>query len=212
MKLPLQQFQFEEHDSSTEILVNCEKSCMEDKEVIFEYVKAVLQASGSNWDELCVKCLASDQLLDPSLFDEVECFPNQLGYDRKLLFDCTDEVLLEVCQYHFGCCPWLSFMKPSIRPVQNMKKAIHEVWKGVYWHLLPMPLPHTLDQIVKKDMARMGTWMDLHFDVDTIGLEIGEAILEDLIKDIIMGCVDDNPEGRYTVVLSNSENRSSSNL
>ncbi|KAG6666860.1 uncharacterized protein LOC122309985 isoform X1 [Carya illinoinensis] len=214
VEMPLQplQIQFDEHESSVASQVNCTKTCMEDKEFIFEYIKAVLQASGLNWNKICAKCLTSYQLLEPSLFDEVECFPNQLGYDQKLLFDCTDEVLHEVCQYYFGCCPWVSFMKPSIRPVPNMKKVIHEVWEGVYWHFLPMPLPHTLDQIVKKDMARMGTWMDLHFDVDTIGIEMGEAILEDLIKDIMVGFVDDNPESGYTAVLTDSENRSSSNL
>ncbi|KAG7990421.1 hypothetical protein I3843_02G024800 [Carya illinoinensis] len=212
VKLPLQQIQFEEHNSSTASEVNCAKSCMEDKEVIFEYVKGVLQASGLNWDEFCVKCLASDQLLDPSLFDEVECFPNQLGYNWRLLFDCTNEVLLEICQHHFGCCPWVSFIKPSIRPVPNMKNIIHEVWEGVHWHFLPLPLPHTLDQIVRKDMGRMETWMDLHFDIDTIGVEMGEAILEDLMEDIILGCANENQESEYTSVLTELENGNSISL
>ncbi|XP_040999608.1 uncharacterized protein LOC121245803 isoform X2 [Juglans microcarpa x Juglans regia] len=212
VKLPLQQIQFEEHNSSTASQVNCAKSCMDDKEVIFEYVKAVLQASGLNWDEFCVKCLASDQLLDPSLFDEVECFPNHLGYNWRLLFDCTNEVLLEVCQRHFGCCPWVSFIKPSIRPVPNMKNIIHEVCEGVHWHFLPLPLPHTLDQIVRKDMGRMGTWMDLHFDVDTIGVEMGEAILEDLMEDIILGCENENQASEYTSVLTELENGNSISL
>lgn len=183
---------------------------MEDKEFIFEYVKAVLQASGLNWDECCVRCLTSDQLLDASLCDEVDFFSNQPCYDRKLLFDCINEVLLEVCQHHFGCCPWVSFIKSSIRPVPNMKYATQEVWGGVNWHLLPLPLPHTLDQIVRKDMGRMGAWMDLCFDADAIGVEMGEAILEDLMEDLVWSCVNRSTESEYTADLL--ENRSSINL
>ena len=92
------QIQFEEHESSANQF-NGGKTCLEENEVMFEYVKAVLQASGLNWDEFCVKYHTSDQLLDPSLFHEGEFFPNQLCYDQKLLFDCIDEGLQEVCRH-----------------------------------------------------------------------------------------------------------------
>ncbi|KAL0002474.1 hypothetical protein SO802_016255 [Lithocarpus litseifolius] len=202
VRLPVQpiQIQFEEHDSSAANQFNGGKTCLDENEVMFEYVKAVLQASGLNWDEFCVKYHTSDQLLDPSLFHEGEFFPNQLCYDQKLLFDCIDEVLQEVCQHHCSFFSWVSFVKPSVKPAPNMKNAIHEVWEGIYWHLLPLPLPHTLDQIVRKDMSRMGTWMDLRFDADAIGVEMGEAILEDLMEDVILSCINENPDSVHTVL------------
>ena len=199
------QIQFEERDSAAANQVDCAKTCLEENEVMFEYVKAVLQASGLNWDEFCVKYLTSDQLLDTSLFHEGEFFPNQLCHDRKLLFDCIDEVLREVCRHHFSFCPWVLFIKPSIKPVPNMKNAICEVWEGIYWHLLPLPLPRTLDQIVRKDMSKMGTWMDLRFDADAIGIEMGEAILEDLMEDTILSCINENPENVHTVLKAELE-------
>ena len=168
---------------------------MNDKDAISAYVKAVMQASGFNWDEVCIKLLSSDQLLDLSLVDEVEFFANQLCCDQKLLFDCINEVLVEVCQYYFGSSPWVSFTKPNIRPTADMKTAIHEVSKGVYWHLLQPPLPRTLDQIVRKDMARTGTWLDARFDAETIGFDMGEAILEDLMEDTILSYADESCEG-----------------
>jgi hypothetical protein len=91
-----------------------------------------------------------------------------------------------------------------------MKNATQEVWGGVNWHLIPLPLPHTLDQIVRKDMAKMGAWMDLCFDADAIGVEMGEAILEDLMEDIVLSCVNRSTESEYTA--DPSENSSSINL
>ncbi|KAB1214377.1 Protein TRM32 [Morella rubra] len=217
-KPPLQplRIQFEEHDSSAADQVSCAKVCMDDKEIVFEYIKEVLEACGLNWDEFCAKCLTSDQLLDPSLLEEVEYFPNQLCYERKCLLDCTNEVLLEVCWHHFGCCPWVSFLQPTIKSIPDMKNAIHEVWEGISWHLLPLPLPHTLDQMVRKDMARIGTWMDLRLDVDAIGVETCEAILEDLMKDLVLSCLNENPERNpesgNSAVLTELENSSSINL
>ncbi|XVF37967.1 hypothetical protein REPUB_Repub20aG0057000 [Reevesia pubescens] len=179
---------FEEHGSLATNHSNRIKTCMDDKESIFEHIKAVMQASNFNWDELYIRSLSSDVLLDPLLLDEVEYLPNQLCHVQKLLFDCINEVLMEVCGYYFGS-PGVSFVKPNIRPIPNMKNSIQEVWQGVYWHLLPMPLPRTLDQIVRKDLAKTGTWMDLYLDTDCIGAEMCEAILEDLVEDTIKSYV-----------------------
>nr|POE83983.1 protein trm32 [Quercus suber] len=212
VRLPVQpiQIQYEENDSSAANQFNGGKTCLEENELMFEYVKAVLQASGLNWDEFCVKYHTSDQLLDPSLFHEGEFFPNQLCYDQKLLFDCIDEVLQDVCWHHCSFFSWVSFIKPSIKPAPNMKNAIREVWEGIYWHLLPLPLPHTLDQIVRKDMSRMGTWMDLRFDTDAIGVEMGEAILEDLMEDAILSCINENPDSVHPVLPAELEEDGSS--
>ncbi|KAK9910436.1 hypothetical protein M0R45_034397 [Rubus argutus] len=195
VELPIQplRIQFEDHDSSAiDDDSNNVKTCTEDKELISDFVKAVMQASGFNWDDFCMKWLSSDQLIEPSVCDDVEFIPNPLCYDQKLLFDCINEVLGEVCGRYYGCFPCVSPVKP-IRPVPDMKTAIHEVWIEVYWHLLPLPLPHTLDQIVAKDLSRTGTWMDLRFDSESIGVDMGEVILQELIEDTILSYVDGSP-------------------
>ncbi|GMP43477.1 hypothetical protein CsSME_00012822 [Camellia sinensis var. sinensis] len=172
----------------------CISTCMEDEESAFEYVEAVLLASDLNWEEFLLRWLSSDQILDASLFDEVELFSNRSCHDQKLLFDCTNEVLQEVCERYFGNSPWVSFIKHNIRPIPRRESLIHEVWEGVEWHLLPMPSPHTLDQIVRKDMAKTGTWMDLRFDVESISIDIGEAIFEELVEDAILSFVNEGEE------------------
>ncbi|XP_021611999.2 uncharacterized protein LOC110614690 [Manihot esculenta] len=124
-------------------------------------------------------------VLEPLFTEEVEFFPNQFCYDKKLLFDCVDEVLKDVYGKNFGCPLGLSFAKPTVRPAPDMKNPIHEIWEGVYRYLLPLPLPCTKELIVEKDMAKTGTWMDLRYDSETIITEIGEAIFKDLMEEII---------------------------
>lgn len=165
-----------------------------DKESVYKYVKAVLKVSGLNWDEICKKLLTTDHLINPSLCDEVEFYPSKLCCEQNLLFDCVNEVLMEVCGHYFGCSPWVSFAKPYIRPVPNKETVINEVWEGVLWYLDPLPVPPTLDQTVRKDMAKSGTWMDLRNDTDVFGIKMGEYILEDLMEDTILSYVNGSLE------------------
>ncbi|CAL0308216.1 unnamed protein product [Lupinus luteus] len=177
--------QFEEQDSSPVNQFRSGKHCLEDNELIYDYIKKVLQTSGLTKDQLFMKCLSSDKILDPSLFDQVVLLSNHLCQDQKLLYDCTDEVLMEVCLHYFGVSPFASFLNPSIRPTPNMQKVIIKVWEGVCWHILPSLPPRTLEKIVRKDMEKNGTWMDLRFEAETVDFEMGEAILAELMEDTI---------------------------
>ncbi|GAU39470.1 hypothetical protein TSUD_159010 [Trifolium subterraneum] len=183
------QIRFEEQDCSSMDRFHRRKSCLEENELIYDYISAVFHTASLTQDQLLIKCLSSDKILDPSLFDHVEFFSNMLCHEQKLLFDCINEVLMEVCWNYFGVSPWVSFVKPSIRPTPNMKKVILKVWEGVCWHVLPLPPPHTLEQIVRKDMARNGTWMDLRLEAETVGFEMGDVILAELMEDTILSLV-----------------------
>ncbi|XP_043718994.1 uncharacterized protein LOC122666927 isoform X2 [Telopea speciosissima] len=191
---PIQPLKFHlgEHDSSAVVSASSDPetyvSCMvmEDKKSTFDYVKAVLRISGlRNWDEFLEIWKYSDQLLDAPLFDEVEVLSGQLRKDQKLLFDCINEVLVEMYEHYFGCSPWVSFAKPNIRPIPVGENLIREVWEGIDFHLLPQNQPLTLDRILQKDMAKAGKWMDLRFDIDIVGNEMRDIILEELTEETI---------------------------
>ncbi|CAN1157406.1 Protein TRM32 [Linum perenne] len=192
--------QFEDADSLDSDEEPHSKSGAESsKYCIFEFIKTALLASGLNWEDFYLMSESPDQILDPSSCYELELFPNDLCCDKQLLFDCTDEALTEVYERYFSCSPGLSLAKPPIRPVPDMENTIYEVWRKVYWHLLPFPAPHSLEQIVTKDMDRDGSWMDIRRDTQTVIVEIGEAIFDDLIERSILGCcvdkMDDDHEG-----------------
>ncbi|XP_054783226.1 uncharacterized protein LOC129290475 [Prosopis cineraria] len=195
-KVPVQplHIQFEDHDSSPMDQTEGGKHCTEENKLIFDYIEAVLQSSGLNRDQLRIKYLSSNQILDQSLFDEGGFFPNQPCHDQKLLFDCINEVLVDICWDYFGILPWASFLKPSIRPNPDMKKVVLMVWQRVCWHLLPFPRPHTLDQIVHKDMAKSETWMDLRVNVETVITEMADDILAELMEETVFNCVGESLE------------------
>ncbi|KAF7844515.1 uncharacterized protein G2W53_001420 [Senna tora] len=206
------QIQFEEQESSHMDQIHREKQGFEEKQLIFDYIEAVLQASGFGRDQLWIKCISTDQILDPSLNDQVEFFSNQLCLDKNLLFDCVNDILMEVCRYYFGVSTCVSFVKTSkIRPTPTMERIILEACEGVCWNLLPLPPPHTLDQIVRRDMARSRTWMDLGFDAEIVGFEMGEAILAELMEDTILSCVSESPASTCSQIQSDFIDKDNSN-
>ncbi|XP_031111172.1 uncharacterized protein LOC116015280 isoform X1 [Ipomoea triloba] len=185
---------FEEPAYSTINQPLCIRTCLESEETAFEYVEAVLLGSDLNWDDFLLRWLSSDQILDPSLFDEVELFSSRSCHDQKLLFDCTNEVLKEVVDRYFGCFSCTPILKQNIRPVPKGMDLIHEVWNGVEWYLLKNPPPHSLEQLVRKHLARSGEWMDLQYDIGNIGIGIEATILEDLLEETIFILADDTTE------------------
>lgn len=48
-------------------------------------------------------------------------------------------------------------------------------------------------------MSKAGTLMDLQFDVENIGIEIGEAIVKALVDEIIWTFLNEDPEIRSSV-------------
>ncbi|KAM7472208.1 hypothetical protein LguiA_010391 [Lonicera macranthoides] len=183
----LLQMQFNEHGPSANDQEICIRTCLVDEESAFEYVEAVLLASDLNWNEYLLRWISSYPPLDPLLYDEVELFSNRSCHDQKLLFDCTNEVLKEVIDRYFGC----SFGKNNVHPVPKRMDLINEVWEGVEWHLLRDPPPHSLDKLLKKDLAKYKTWINLEVETENIVVELKNSILDELVEDAVLGFVND---------------------
>ncbi|KAL3536815.1 hypothetical protein ACH5RR_000181 [Cinchona calisaya] len=196
LEIQPRQIHFEEWRSSNEQAI-CVQTSLEDEESAFEYVEAVLLGSGLVWDEYLLRWLSSSPVLDSVLYDEVELFSSRSHHEQRLLFDCTNEVLEEVCDRYFGCFPLMSISKQNIRPVPTRMNLIHEIWEGVEWHLLQYPQPRSLDQLLKKDMAKSRTWMDLRSEIRHIGTEMEEAILDNLVEDTISSLIYDALESDF---------------
>ncbi|KAG2290034.1 hypothetical protein Bca52824_049638 [Brassica carinata] len=159
---------FEEPDSPRPEKDNNAKTITDDKELALAYIQEVVTSSELNWEELLARSFTQSS-------------------DKKLLFDCINEVLMKFCRHG----PWISLSKPAVRFCgPDMENAVEVVQEEVYWHLLPLPSPHTMDQIVRKDLARTGCWMDLRFDIGCICSQTGELILEELLEEIISTCTD----------------------
>ncbi|KAI3449197.1 hypothetical protein Pfo_005862 [Paulownia fortunei] len=203
-ELQPQHINFEEQSSASDQGI-CMRISLEDEESAFEYVEAVLLGSGLNWDEFLLRWLSWYEVLDPSLFDEVELFSGRPRHDQKLLFDCANEILKEVCESHFGSFTGILHGKQNIRPVLIGMDLIHEVWQRVEWHLFQHLLLHSLEQLVKRDMARSGKWMDLQSDIELISFEIGETIFDELVQDTLLSFIDGTSEYKFEVLQAESD-------
>lgn len=168
----------------------CSRICTENEESAFEYVEAVLLASDLNWDEFEKRWLSSAQILDPSLFDEVEIFSSRPSHDQRLLFDSTNEILKQVCDCYLNFYLQLSFIKQNVKPVPKGENLIKEVWERIELHL-KNNYPLSLDRLVKKDLGISKTWMDLRSNSREIVFEIDERIFEDMMDDTLLSLVDD---------------------
>lgn len=158
--------------------------CTSITEIKLNYVKAVLEASGLNSYIDLEKSQSLDQLLDPFVFDEVEVIYDELIDDSKLMFDCINEVLLEMKKRYLVSSPWISIIKSNIRPIPVGKNFVIEVCKGVEKHL-DMVSPYTLDMVIKKDLE-VGPWFNVWLESEGAVFDIGEAILDHILEETIL--------------------------
>ncbi|GAB4844488.1 hypothetical protein Ancab_037866 [Ancistrocladus abbreviatus] len=177
------QIQFEEQILPPPHIVAYIKTCGEDKRSIFEFIQVVVQKSCLTWDELLRRFLLLDHILDNALFDDVESLQDRLCEDPKLLFDLIGEVLFEISWHYFG--NMLSFAKPFVRPEEKGKDVIAEIWERVDWYFQQQG-PCKLEEIVLNDCSKSGRWMDLRLDIESLGIEMEDAILEELVEDAIL--------------------------
>ncbi|KAL8172486.1 hypothetical protein V2J09_024290 [Rumex salicifolius] len=152
----------------------------EEKNAVFEFIEAVARASALTHDQLLERFLFSENLLDPSLLENVCFHPDRLGYDPKLLFDLVDDVLAEVCYRDFNGIPSLYILMKLTR-----KSLVDEIRQGVDWHLQSEHTERTLDQTVAKDFSKAWTWMDLRLDSESTGVEMEEDILDELVEEVV---------------------------
>ncbi|KAF6162222.1 hypothetical protein GIB67_008351 [Kingdonia uniflora] len=105
-------------------------------------------------------------------------------YDRKVLSDCMNEVIVEVHNRYFGCSPWVSFVKPSMQGLPG--KITYDIRNGV--NRCMGPHPGILDKIVENDMAQCKTWMDLRSNTEYVSNEMVDIILEELMEETVLCC------------------------
>ncbi|URE07973.1 hypothetical protein MUK42_17888 [Musa troglodytarum] len=159
-----------------------DRDCLHVNQAVFDYIRVVLGASGL-MNELLERWDVTDQLLEPSLFDEVEIFSFFVQDDSKLLFDCINEVLVEIQEKFSRCTPELSFIKRNFLPAPLGESLIQEVCKGVE-RLLHLQLLNTLGQIIKKDLENR-SWMNLQSETKNMTREICDSILDDIIEETV---------------------------
>ncbi|KAI3741307.1 hypothetical protein L1987_58979 [Smallanthus sonchifolius] len=163
----------------------------ESEESPFEYLEAVLLSSDLNWSEFENRWISLAQILDVSIFHEVETFSGRAKYDQKLLFDSTNEALEDVCNRFI---PESSFIKLNVWPVPKGMDLINEVWSRVESCLCKV-YPRDLSKLVRNDLETSRMWLDLRSESREIVDKIEESIFEETIDDTLLSLFDDCADG-----------------
>ncbi|KAJ6842747.1 uncharacterized protein M6B38_298380 [Iris pallida] len=159
-------------------------TCTNEKETELQYVITVLEASGLNYKQFAERWQSSQQLLDPFLYDEVEISFDQKMDDSRLLFDCVNEVLVEIHERYLICSTWPSVIRPNIRPVPTGANFVEEVCDRFDQHLC-LQSQCTLDQVVRRDLDGK-TWMNLQLEAEITIAEIGELVVDYIMEETIL--------------------------
>lgn len=191
--------------------------CSEEQQPDLLYMRSVLVASGFTGDcnIFFARWHSPSYPLDPCLFEksehtykdalqsETSCSDNTLANvgvasemkayrsktERKLLYDCINEVLLDILGPFSNRCPWTRPTKMKFRPMPAGKQLMQEMWAKLCHHLYPPSRTHcTSEYLEANDLYRV-VWMDLQDDVEKLGNDIAKIMFNDLIEDVLCDLV-----------------------
>ncbi|KAK7261472.1 hypothetical protein RIF29_27785 [Crotalaria pallida] len=157
----------------------------------FKYVKNILEVSGFMGNEQNQTWHTVDQPLKPSLLKdldkEIESSEEEIvSYDHLLLFNLVNEVLLEMHDMSPTYFPRPFSFNHRLRPMPKGNYLLHEVWTNVNSYLSLRPeLDQTLDDVVRRDLAKGCGWMNLQQEEEHVALELEEMIMDDLLDELI---------------------------
>lgn len=109
--------------------------------------------------------------------------------DRQLMLDVMNEALLEIYESSVArSTTKFTSTGPRIRPVPTGEHVLEEVWARISWYLADSEnySSNPLDNVVARDFARGDGWMDLHWDMESVGLEVEDWILDELIDEVLL--------------------------
>jgi hypothetical protein len=110
-----------------------------------------------------------------------------MSTEQLLLFDLTNEALLDIHTKHSVCkskLSWLSSCKRS-KPVGHL--ALRELWSKLSRQLDEQPR-YTVeaDTILSRDLAKSYHWTNFQRDGDNLGGELREFVFRKLLTELIL--------------------------
>ncbi|KAL0371788.1 UNVERIFIED_CONTAM: hypothetical protein Scaly_0860400 [Sesamum calycinum] len=172
--------------SLQELPISTANTSFIEQDHVSRYVHFVLQASCLTWDQLSEIQPLSEELLNPSLYEEIDFHPSNAHFDPKLLFDHINEVLIQIHRFLLCSPPLLSFLKPRITSMPLEEVVLDQIMKEAEFYLLPWTEETTLDELIGKDIADSRTWLDVRIETEHIMIHISEEVMEELILDTLL--------------------------
>ncbi|KAK4759624.1 hypothetical protein SAY87_022755 [Trapa incisa] len=164
---------------------------------LFNFVKAVLEVSGLGGNEAPEVWKSENQSVSYSVYEEVEnyllmdpeCSGNELDGgdpDHLLLFDMTNEVLVDIYQQSLSYWPAPLARHCNIRQVPVGPHLLRAVWANITTYLgFRIVLDPSLTHVFRMDLEKGNRWMDLQFESECTCIELEELIFDDLLEELI---------------------------
>uniref|UniRef100_A0ACD6A2R3 Uncharacterized protein n=1 Tax=Avena sativa TaxID=4498 RepID=A0ACD6A2R3_AVESA len=161
-------------------------SCRMEMNFLREILKA---ASVRDYTCSYLERFGSSDILDPHLFEELnDNFRMSVGEEegkylrmiRRLLFDCTNEILSLKCTYYFnaGYSSW--FMGMAVL----QKLLPEEIYQEM--NSLKVAEEWMVDELVYREMSGpLGSWVDFKTESYEAGKDITAELLESLVDEIV---------------------------
>ncbi|KAK6126060.1 hypothetical protein DH2020_040174 [Rehmannia glutinosa] len=146
------------------------------------YALDVLIQSGLlefGFDMFRTKSYSPDCRLDPRLFENLEKkYSDGLRSERRLLFDRLNSALLEIFQQHVDLCPWVRPKLAGLHYSTWRKERVGDALEKL------INQESVNGQVPERVLDREMQWLDSKGEIDAIGNEIEELLMDDIITEV----------------------------
>ncbi|KAG0596789.1 hypothetical protein M758_UG285200 [Ceratodon purpureus] len=183
--------------------------CLNDADKERTYVEELVEASllGSGCSSSDLLALFSDYVIDPIVFDQLESKRTYLDtsdneretLDRRILFDCVNEVLERLLETQVSRMRWRGLFQPILRKRLMGRQLVNEVLfelEGIS-SAASEDVCDTVYVILQKDLVKgRGQWSDYNKELEEVGVVVELMIIKDLIDETVgelSACLGQNP-------------------
>ncbi|KAL6848185.1 hypothetical protein ACP4OV_022313 [Aristida adscensionis] len=113
-----------------------------------------------------------------------------MSADQLLLFDLTNEALLEIYK-KYSVCKKLSWSPSFDRPKPVGHLILKELWSKMSCRLDEQPQsPIEVDTILSSDLVKSDRWINFQRDADHLGNKLADFVFEKLVTELILQLAD----------------------
>ncbi|CAD6239639.1 unnamed protein product [Miscanthus lutarioriparius] len=110
-----------------------------------------------------------------------------MSADQLLLFDLTNEALLDIYKKHSVSMSRFSWFSSFDRPKPVGNRALKELWSRVSCHLDERPWSSIeIDTILSNDLAKSDHWMNFPRDADHLGNKLADFVFDKLLTELVL--------------------------
>ncbi|RCV24655.1 hypothetical protein SETIT_5G103300v2 [Setaria italica] len=162
-------------------------------EAEFNYVKDIFKKSSfSNeilLDEWYAQNIGALQEEDCQHYEAAAavCDFTDISTDQLLLFDLTNEALLDIYKKYSVSKSRFSWFSSSGRPKPVGHRGLKELWSRVSCRLDERPWSSIeVDSILSKDLAKSDHWMNFEKDADNMGNKVADFVFDKLLTELVL--------------------------